>query len=79
MFVLVLISNKVLIRGHSYAMLSTESNSNMAAKSQNGRHLRINRLLPYWTNTSNIGTKLCFSVKANINHIMKPVILIFLS
>ena len=77
MIVLVLISNKVLIRGHSYATLSTEFIYNMAAKSQNGRHLRIHRLLPFWTKTSNIGTKLCFCVKATINHTMKGVVLIF--
>ena len=75
MFVWLLISNKVLIRGHSYAMLSTESNSNMAAKSQNGRHLRINRLLPFMTKTSNIGTSY---VKATtINHVLKWVALLF--
>ena len=64
-----------MIRGHSHAMLSTEFYS-IAAKSQNGRHLRINRLCRFWTNTSSIGTTLCFSVKATINHILKGVVLI---
>ena len=58
-------------------MLCYLHNSSMAAKSKNGRHLRINGLSRFWTKTSSIGTKLCFCVKATTNHILKGVVLIF--